>query len=182
MTAIASSYGKLSNECLSRRFLEALGDAVVSHSDIEEKPLEVNLKSPLLPKIRAYIYNATYPPGGRAMGEHKIQLIVPGQERNERGNFDSSDGRIPLLVGYRPDLELFMLWDADLYVDFAYSRNVQVKPETVYEGFAQGIGRQVRNLRMGEKEIVIVADRRHLSEALIERQNETLKRLLRGVR
>ena len=91
-----------------------------------------------------------------------------------------SGGRIPLLLGYRPDLELFVLWDADLYVDFAYSRNVQVKPETVYEGFAQGIGRQVRNLRIGEKEIVIVADRRHLAEALIHRQHETLKRLLRG--
>lgn len=174
--------GKLSNESLHRCFLDALGDAVVSHSDIGEKPLEVDLKSPLPPKIRAYIYNATYPPGGRAMGEHKIQLIVPGQERNERGNFDSSGGRIPLLIGYRPDLELFILWDADLYVDFAYSRNVQVKPETIYEAFAQGIGRQGRNLRVGEKEIVVVADRRHLANALIERQNETLKRLLRGTK
>ncbi len=172
--------GKLSNERLHRQFLDALGDAVLSYSAIEDKPLDVDLKSPLPPKIRAYIYNATYPPGGRAMGEHKIQLIVPGQGRAQRGNFDSSGGRIPLLLGYRPDLELFVLWDADLYVDFAYSRNVQVKPETVYEGFAQGIGRQVRNLRIGEKEIVIVADRRHLAEALIHRQHETLKRLLRG--
>jgi hypothetical protein len=172
--------GKLSNERLHRLFLNTLADAVLSHSAVEDKPLEVDLRNPLPPKIRAYIYNATYPPGGRTMGEHKIQLIVPGQERAQRGNFDRSDGRITLLLGYRPDLELFILWDADLYVDFAYSRNVQVKPETVYEGFAQGLGRQVRNLRIGEKEIVIVADRRHLAEALIERQHETLKRLLGG--
>ncbi len=112
------------------------------------------------------------------MGEHKIQLIVPGQARGERGNFDSSEGRLPLLVGYRSDLEIFMLWDAELYVDFAYSRNVQVMPETVYEGFAQGIGKQKRNLWTQEVEIVITADARHLGQALLERQKETLKRLL----
>jgi len=93
------------------------------------------------------MYNATYPPGGRTMGEHKIQLIIPGQARGECANFDISGGRIPLLVGYRADLRIFMLWDADLYVDFSYSRNVQVKPETVYEAFAQGIGSEQRRLK-----------------------------------
>jgi hypothetical protein len=163
---------------LHQTFLEALDSAVISHSDVENKPLEVDLKGPLPPKLRVYIYNATYPPGGRTMGEHKIQLIVPGQARGERANFDSSGGRIPTLVGYRRDLGIFMLWDAELYVDFAYSRNVQVMPETVYEAFAQGIGRQKRNLWTGDREIVITADASHLAQALLERQQETLKRLL----
>lgn len=113
------------------------------------------------------------------MGEHKIQLIVPGQERGARGNFDGSGGRIPLLIGYRADIEIFMLWDADLYVDFAYSRNVQVKPETVYEAFAKGIGKQKRNLRNQPPELVITADAGHLGQAILERQKETLKHLLR---
>jgi hypothetical protein len=112
------------------------------------------------------------------MGEHKIQLIVPGQERGARGNFDGSGGRIPLLVGFRPDLRIFMLWDAELYVDFAYSRNVQVMPETVYAAFAQGIARQERHLWTQNSEIVISADGRHLGQAVLERQRETLKRLL----
>lgn len=169
---------RLSVEELHRTFLEALSESVVSHSALEEKPLEVDLRSPLPPKLRVYLYNATYPPGGRTMGEHKIQLIVPGQGRGERGNFDSSGGRIPILAGYRPDLGIFMLWDAELYVDFAYSRNVQVMPETVYEAFAQGIGRQERHLWSLDDEIVITADARHLGVALLERQRETLKRLL----
>jgi hypothetical protein len=82
-------------------------------------------------------------------------------------------------VGYRPDLQIFMLWDAELYVDFSYSRNVQVKPETVYEAFAQGIGRQRRALWHQTAEIVITADARHLGQAILERQQETLKRLLK---
>jgi hypothetical protein len=112
------------------------------------------------------------------MGEHKIQLIVPGQERGMRGNFDASEGRIPLLLGYRPDLRIFMLWEAELYEDFAYSRNVQVMAGTVYTAFARGIGRQERKLWTRQTEIVITADAEHLREAIIERQQETLKRLL----
>jgi hypothetical protein len=176
----ASSNERLSVEHLHLTLLDALNGAVVSHSAIETKPLEVDLKSPLPSKLRVYMYNATYPPGGRTMGEHKIQLIVPGQARGARGNFDSSGGRIPILVGYRSDLRIFMLWDAELYVDFAYSRNVQVMPETVYEAFAQGIGSQKRNLWTRDAEIVITADARHLGQALLERQQETLKRLLGG--
>jgi hypothetical protein len=169
---------RLSVQDLHSRFIDALGALVVCNSSVDDKPLEVDLRSPLPPKIRVYIYNATYPPGGRKMGEHKVQLIVPSQERGERGNFDSSGGRIPLLVGYRSDIEIFMLWDAELYVDFAYSRNVQVKGETLYEAFAQGLGRQRRKLLNQPQEVVITADARHLAEAILERQRETLKRLL----
>src|SRR5947208_2742685 len=150
----ASVNERLSVEELHRTFLEALNGAVLSHSAPDVKPLEVDLEGPLPPKLRVYLYNATYPPGGRTMGEHKIQLIVPGQGRGECANFDMSGGRIPLLVGYRADLRIFMLWDADLYVDFSYSRNVQVKPETVYEAFAQGIGREQRKLKGNLKSAV----------------------------
>lgn len=174
----ASGNERLSVEELHRTFLEALNGAVVSHSAVDVKPLDIDLKSPFPPKLRVYLYNATYPPGGRTMGEHKIQLIVPGQARGERGNFDSSGGHIPILAGYRPDIRIFMLWDAELYVDFAYSRNVQVMPETVYEAFAQGIGRQKRHLWTRNDEVVLTADARHLGRALLERQQETLKRLL----
>lgn len=169
---------RLSVEELHKVFLAALEGFVVSFSDVSNKPLELDLKYPLPPRVRLYLYNATYPPGGRTMGEHKIQLIVPGQARGERGNFDSSGGRIPLLAGYRPDLGIFMLWDAELYPDFSYSRNVQVMPETVYEAFAQGIGRQERRLWTKNVEIVITANARNLKLAILERQKETLRRLL----
>ncbi len=169
---------RLSVEDLHKALLTALGDSVFGHSDTTIKPLQIDLNYPLPPKLRVYIYNATYPPGGRTMGEHKIQLIVPGQDRGARGNFDSSGGRIPLLMGYRPDLRIFMLWDAELYVDFSYSRNVQIMPETVYEAFARGIGKQKRKLWNHQDEIVFAADEPHLKEAILERQQETLKRLL----
>jgi hypothetical protein len=168
---------KLSTEELHKVFLIALEGFVAAHSDVAVKPLEVDLVGHLPPKLRVYLYNATYPPGGRGMGEHKIQLIVPGQARKQRGNFDSSGGRIPLLVGYRPDIKVFVLWDAEMYPDFGYSRNVQVLPETVYEAFAQGLGRQTRRLGSGQAEVVIAAEASQLRDAILERQKETLKRI-----
>src|SRR5438128_634390 len=86
---------------LHRRFIDALGPAaVLSHSQWEEKPFNIDLAAPLPQRVRLYIYNATQPPGGRPLGEHKVQLIVPGQKRSDRASFDNTDGRIVLLSGY----------------------------------------------------------------------------------
>src|SRR5215831_16749425 len=120
-------------------FLGGLDGRALAHTDVNEKPLEVDLAPPLPSHVRVYLYNATHPPGGRTMGEHKVQLIVPGQDRGQRGNFDHSGGRIVLLVGYEPELEVFVFWDAGVHRDFAYSKNVQVKAETVYEAYALGL-------------------------------------------
>jgi hypothetical protein len=170
---------KLSTKLLHQAFLNAMGTSVTAHSAVTKKPFEVDLLSPYPPKLRIYAYNATFPPGGRTMGEHKIQLIIPGQGGG-KGNFDITGGRIPLLLGYRADIEIFILWDAELYVDFAYSRNVQVMPETVYHAFANGFATQRRHLWTQQTEIVVTADARHLGQALLTRQRETLNRLTGG--
>jgi len=172
---------KLKQSELNKRFIFALKDLVISHNDVNKKPLEVDLKLPLPRKIRVYIFNTTYPPGGRSLGEHKIQLIVPGQDRGQRGSFDHSDGRIVLLCGYQPELDVFILWDASLYHEFAFSRNVQVKAETIIEGFAGKIGRQQRRIRHGgsiKNEIVLTAKAGLLSEAILLRISLTLNKLI----
>lgn len=171
---------QLPTEQLHRVFLDALDGHAMEHTPIDDKPLDVDLAPPLPSRIRAYIYNATHPPGGRTMGEHKVQLIVPGQQRGERGNFDYSGGRIVLLFGYEPELEVFVLWDAGVYRDFSFSRNVQVKAKTIYKAYALGIGLQHRRLR-SDREVVIAAHRTRLPDALSLRTRHSLDRLL-GVR
>lgn len=176
MTTIGGS-GRDSTDELHRRVVGALGSSVVHHSDLSQKPLELDLRFPLPSKVRAYVYNATVPPGGRATGEHKVQLIVPGQARGERGNFDHSGGRMPVLIGYETEMDVFVVWDAFLYEDFAYSRNVQVKAETIFEAFAGKMGRQVRRLGSRQTEIVLTARPQQLGEALVERYNLILGRV-----
>jgi hypothetical protein len=169
---------------LHHRFIDALGPALVlSHSPWEEKPFNIDLAAPLPQRVRLYIYNATQPPGGRPLGEHKVQLIVPGQKRSDRGSFDNTDGRIVLLAGYAADEDVFVLWDAGLYSDFAWSRNVQVKAETIIQASAGKLAFQERRLRPRSQrpiiETVLAANPQLLSQAIIRRMELTRERLLR---
>lgn len=62
---------------------------------------------------------------GRPQGEYKIQLILPGQQSRERGDFDFN-GAYVVLLGYCPDAGVFVAWDASLHRNFSNSKNVQV--------------------------------------------------------
>lgn len=167
---------RLRKEELHETFLSALEDQIEDHSDVSEVPLEVDLEAPLPPNVRVYMYNVTNPPGGRPTDEYKAQLIVPGQKRGDRGSFDNSDGRIVLLVGYSAQSEVFILWDAGLYHEFGYSRNVQVKGETVFEAIAGELSTQTRHLQSGT-EVVVTSNKENLGEAIQLRNKLTLERL-----
>ena len=170
---------------LHRRLVSALGDSIVRfHSSWDEKPFEMDLAPPLPQRVRVYIYNATRPPGGRPLGEHKIQLIVPGQDRDQRGSFDNGDGRIVLLLGYSAEEDVFVLWDAGLYTDFAWSRNVQIKAETIIHATAGRLATQERRLRppggRSVVETVLAVKPRRLAEA-IDRRMELLASACYGI-
>lgn len=172
----------LDQRTLHSKFILALEDRVVWYSDVDCKPLDMDLLPPLPLHIRVYLFNATHPPGGRTLGEHKIQLMVPGQKRGEKGSFDESGGRIIVLAGYQPDVDVFILWDAGLYPEFSYSRNVQVKAETVYDAIAGKIGVQQRRIRSRGVEKVLTARPDRLKEALVLRMEYTRMRLLEELR
>jgi excisionase family DNA binding protein len=178
------SWERLPQEELQHRLVSALGSSVVKiHSEMDAKPFEIDLAPPLPHRVRIYIYNATRPPGGRPLGEHKIQLIVPGKGRGERASFDNGDGRIVLLMGYAADEDVFILWDAGLYSEFAWSRNVQVKAETIIEASAGKLATQERQLRpatgKATVETVLAVKSRRLAEAIIRRMELTRERLLK---
>ncbi|MFO0884819.1 MAG: hypothetical protein U0894_11645 [Pirellulales bacterium] len=171
---------KLKTTELNQVFLAALGDLVTWHNGLESKPLELDVSMPAQQRLRAYLYNATYPPGGRTLGERKIQLIVPGQSRGERGNLDHSDGRIVLLIGYEADVDVFILWDAGTYRSFPYSMNVQVNAETVFVAYSGMIELQKRQRRTPVivDETVICSPAELLPEAITLRVSMSLSRLL----
>lgn len=175
---MAREFKLLRHNEIHERFVEALDGRVVWSSDVESKPLEIDLVPPLPSQVRLYAFNLTHPPGGRTTGEHKIQLIIPGQTRGERGNFDLSGGRIVLLSGYEPETDVFVLWDSGMYPDFPYSCNVQVRAETVYAAYAGQIAEQERALRGRGIETVIATKADRLDEAIRRRADLSLRRLL----
>jgi hypothetical protein len=172
---------RLTQSDLHRRFVDALGVAVQHTSDLAVKPLELDMIAPLPTRVRLYLFNATRPPGGRPLGEHKVQLMAPGQARGERGRFDHGDGRIVLLAGYAPGEDVFVFWDAGLYVDFAWSRNVQVKSATLAEACAMKIALQQRRLRTPSgptTETVVAGTSSRLQDAILTRLELTRARIL----
>ena len=175
---------RVSQAELHRRFLDALTGAVRSHGALNRKPLEADLAAPLPSRIRLYIFNATRPPGGRPLGEHKVQLIVPGQQRGTRASFDQSGGRIVVLAGYAAEENVFVLWDAGLYSDFAWSRNVQVKADTLIQASAGKIAEQERRLRPtggnAVTETLLACPATRLAEALVRRLEITRDRMALG--
>lgn len=175
---------RLPQAAMHERVVDALGPGrVLGHGSFEQKPFELDLASPLPQRVRMYLFNATRPPGGRPLGEHKVQLIVPGQSRGVRGNFDRSDGRIALFAGYSAEEDVFVLWDAGLYSDFAWSRNVQVKVETIIRASAGKIATQERRLRPRNApavtEILVAARADRLEAAILKRIELTRERMLK---
>ncbi len=180
--AVKALTDRLTQADLHRHFIAMLGQDVSPTGSLATKPLELDLGPPLPGRIRVYLFNATRPPGGRPLGEHKVQLIMPGQRRDERGSFDHGDGRMVFLIGYAAEEDVFVLWDAGLYPDFAWSRNVQVKAETIVEASAGKLATQQRHLRPADGKVVtetlLAAPGTRLVEAIQRRVQLTRERMM----
>ena len=159
---------RLSTTELHDRFVAAVGpSALVDASTDVSGELIVELRPPLPSRVRIYIYNATDPPGGRSNPEHKIQLT--GQRRGERGELDWSGVDFVLLCGYAAEHDVFVFWDAALHIDFAFSKNLQVRTASLEAAAASGVRvRQNRRLRTG-MEVVICTPSQMVIEAIDER-------------
>jgi hypothetical protein len=154
-------------QTLNSLFLDALPSEIIRrHSDIREKPMEVDFNPQFFPeKIRLYLYTISHPPGGRGYGdndvEFKITIKLPEHEPNgnTKANFDDSGERTPILAGFEEDYFVFVLWDAMGYRDISYNRNIQVKGSTIIEATARGISYQFRRLRKtGRKETILACN------------------------
>lgn len=148
-------------------FLRALGKAVTGHTDLVTKPFDVDLASPL-PPVRVYMYSLVH--GGRSKPrEFKVVTRVPHQVEGEWAEFEHVPGRLTLLAGYRPDFDVFVLWDASLRGPFIYAANQQVRDTTVMRASGTGWATQRRRLDGGVPEHVIACRPDQLAEALDER-------------
>ena len=158
-----------------QKFVDALGESVVTHSEITQRPLELEINNPFPLKLRVYLFTASNPPGGRAPNEYKFNLNVPGQ--TGRGNFDTSDSCFILLTAYvadeDPDCDVWILWDATMHKNFAMNANVQTKSELIQAAKFD----KVATLEKNNGEIVIAARSKYLVDAIKLRNDITFKKL-----
>ncbi len=161
---------RLKQRELHKRFLQDIGENVSSVEDNGCKPLMCRLTTSFNRNIKAYIFNCTAPPGGRSMDEYKVQLILQNQKRGERGAFDDSDGRTILIIGDacifdEPDTGLWVLFELDKHREFAYSANIQI----YLRQLLKALETDVFVYKKHNDEVVVIAKRKYLKEALHER-------------
>jgi len=151
---------------LHSRFLDALSPALrlVVSTDLDRKPLQVDVTAPLPSPLRAYLFTLTYNVAERKQGTYRSQVILPGHTSRspKPAHLDTSGAAFVVVGGYEPDLEIFCFWDARLHdrYGYTYSRGLQVDDRTIYAAANQGVAEQVRRLRNGEgKSETIVAVR-----------------------
>lgn len=173
---------KLTTYELHKVFIDSLSSAVYSHSDLNEKPLLVTLNPPHCMKLKVYLFNCTNPPGARQAGECKSQLILPGQQRGERGHFELDPEYKTLLVGFctvTEDIQdgSYVLWDLKKHMEFAYSASVQVALSTLLRSYTEPVFCMKKR---GNGEWIVVCQRTYLLEAIYMRMNKDIDLLLEG--
>lgn len=157
---------------LHTAFLRALDGRVTSHGDIEAKPIEIDLALPLPPSLRVYMYSLV-DGGATRPNEYKAVLRVAHQRVSEYASFEHGDGRMTILIAYRSDLDVFVLWDASLHARFTNGGNIQVRDSVVHEAAAVGWKTQERRLTGGVIETVIACRPSDLGRALAFRVGTT---------
>lgn len=170
---------RFSKEELNGLIIEDLGDRVVWNSGINSKTLLLDLEMPKR-KLRIYVFNCTCPPGGRALDEYKIQMIIEGQSRGERGHINTDDGRIPLIMGYACPFDddkdgVYIIWDTSFHMEFAYSANLQCYLNPMLQALSEDV---VTCYKKGNREQIVVARREHLTKAIERRIQLDIQNLL----
>ena len=170
---------RFSKEELNGLIIEDLGDRVVWNSGINSKTLLLDLEMPKR-KLRIYVFNCTCPPGGRALDEYKIQMIIEGQSRGERGHINTDDGRIPLIMGYACPFDddkdgVYIIWDKSFHMEFAYSANLQCYLDPMLQALSEDV---VTCYKKGNREQIVVARREHLTKAIERRIQLDIQNLL----
>lgn len=155
---------------LHQAFLEPFGHRAHLRGQLDDKPLLVDMDLPLPPRLRIYMYNLVGGVGTKRDEEYKAVLRLRGQAIGTYESFDHSGGRIPLLVAYREDLDVFVMWDASLHPRFKNGGNIQVHSDTVLTAAAVGYAEQTRRLVVtGGLEVVLACQSWNLTETVERR-------------
>lgn len=149
--------GAVPKQQIHLEILAAAGGKAEGYSSLTEVPFRLSLAG--FGSLVFYAFNLTSPPGGRPIGEYKIQLIVPGQARGARGWLEFSSGAITILIGWAQEEKIFAMWDAYARESFSYSQNLQIKGESVWLAQVEGLSTSERHLRNREGMETIVACR-----------------------
>lgn len=149
------------NRVLTRALIPFLRE-FPSEEQLHTKPLLLSLQLPLPPKLRCYVFLATQHESERQADTFRVQLTAGEPAGHGRRVFSREGGVRPVLIGFEPRLDVFIIWDADVNDaggGFPFSQGVQAPPGIVYQAAATGLAEGMRTARRAARQEKIVAVR-----------------------
>ena len=166
----------VSKAYMHQRILTQLNGAVIDKGNLKDIPYKPIIEG--LGSLAFYAFLLSAQSSVRPEGEYRIQLMLPRQEKKERGQFEFIPDTFSILLGWSPREDIFVLWDAYAHDSFTYCQNIQVKGEAVWLARSRGITNCERVLRNGRgTETVIVCCTNRILEAVHERIRFSAARL-----
>lgn len=170
---------------LCRALASVLANAP-SDSSLGIKPLSLAFSAassgPDMPLFgRFYAFRATQHATERQPGAFRIQISHVREGGGKRHYFDRSNGFAPFLVGYVPELDVWILWDADLHDrrGFTYSRGIQAPSDLIYRAASGDVETSERTLKAGlGRETIVAATSYRLEQAISLRQRISIERII----
>lgn len=170
-------------EEIHRKILSSLDGRVLSRPserDLKSKPLDIELRAPLPPRVRFIVFRARRDEKGRKVSAYRIQLTIGSHSGSN--HFDRSGGFTPVLLGYVADYDIVILFDAQMQEmggGYKYSKSCYVSIEGVLDAVATGLAVEDVGLRKPSRtEHVVLCRSSRLADALKRRTSLSIDSLL----
>lgn len=148
---------------LHEMFLNDLGDAVVEHTPVDQRPLGVHLCKPFDINLEIHMFPNNYSKT-RNSCEYKFCISLQGQKQGDVASFPCVYGA-PLLISYSKDYGIYVIYDAIKHSEFTAFSNIQCPVQLLLDAFSNKIATATKK----NNEILIGVTRDNLIEGIRKR-------------
>ena len=173
-------------EAIFQRIREVANDSAdLSVSPTEEEDpvgLPVSVGNPTMVEFAMHCFTLGFTGRKSGTDSRGLRIYSPGLSESEKALLPSPSDREPLLVGYEPSLDVFVLWDTPVHIaagGFTQQQLLQVAERPLYRAVANGVGEiTIPNSKTVEQHKIVVCRATSLAEGLILRRAANIERLL----
>jgi hypothetical protein len=150
----------------------------------EEDPasLPVSVGNPTMVEFAMHCFTLGFKGLKSGASSRGLRIYSPGLSAGEKTLLPSPSDLEPLLVGYEPSLDVFVLWDTPVRIaagGFTQMQLLQVAERPLYGAVANGVRTiSVPNSRTVDRHKIVVCRASSLAEGLIRRRAANIERLL----
>ena len=173
-------------EAIFQRIREASNDSAdLSVSPTEEEDplcLPVSVGNPTMVEFAMHCFTLGFTGRKSGADSRGLRIYSPGLSEGEKTLLPSPSDLEPLLVGYEPSLDVFVLWDTPVHIaagGFTQQQLLQVAERPLFQAVAKGFREiTIPNSKTVEQHKIVVCRASSLAEGLIRRRDANIERLL----